>query len=108
MGLGFLIVPDSVVPGLQQNGRTTTRVFGSTLVALAATSVSILSGVSRKVQVRVICAHVFFHVVAGVVLAMDWATVPNSPFLPPVGLHVGLTIALVWELSKPQVKVAPE
>ena len=99
MGLGFLLQPDTIIPELNHAGRVTTRVFGTSLLALSAVSVA-CSGTNHPDARAVAASNLIFHVVGGVVLGVDAATPLDSPFAPPAALHLGLTGAIVVALGR--------
>ena len=92
MGIGFFVFPDAIIPLLNQNGRTTTRVFGTSLISMGCISWRFRT--SRDVAV----INLIFHMFGGLALAVDAATCDESPFIPPAILHLFLTIGLAASL----------
>ena len=96
MGMGFFVFPDQVIPLLNQNGRTTTRVFGASLISMGC--ISWRFATSRDVAVF----NLIFHMFGGLALAVDAATYDESPFIPPAILHLLLSIGLAVSLMLPK------
>ena len=90
MGLAFMFAPDTMIPELTSNGRTTTRVLGSSLVAFGY-----MTSQSDDTK-RLAGANLLFHIVAGFVLGMDVFQRVSSPFLPPTLLHIFLAVLLIY------------
>ena len=95
LGVGFFLIPDTIIPHLNQNGRTTTRVFGTSLISLGCISWKFAT--SRD---AILC-NLIFHIFGGLVLAFDAVTGDESPFIPPTMLHLVLTIGLLKALMQP-------
>jgi len=98
MGLGFLLLPDAMIPDLTDTGRTTTRVFGCSLLAL-----SFATHQSTDYQTS-LSANLFFHIAAGVVLGSDVLAKDSSPFVPPTFLHIMLSVLLIATYCLPKHK----
>ena len=103
MGLAFLLLADSMIPDLTPNGRTTTRVLGSSLLALGY--VTFHHRDDRHQAATTIRTNLLFHVLAGLVLGMDVVTAEASPFWPPTFLHAVLTASLLYTVARRRKKV---
>ena len=117
MGISFILIPDKMIPMLTSDGITTTRVFGASLIALSciswptstSTSTSTVTTNNPKSNdnsaihtKRIVICNLMFHILGGLILAIDVATYrEESPFIPPTMLHLFLSIALTTILILP-------